>query len=220
MNGNIKVYAAINAVQSALVKEGIAKDRTCQQGGNFQYRGIDDVYNALAGLLSEAKLVILPRVLSHTYAERMSNAGKILFHSTVSVEYDFISAEDGSKHTVGPVPGEAMDSGDKSAGKAMSYAYKSMAFQTFSIPTEGDIDPDSQTHTVANAVKYPKGAPTETLSADDWKKIFNEECGKTVADIKSWRLKNGSRIFSTLKDGEGRVKLKKFLDEKEAEVVA
>jgi hypothetical protein len=41
-----------------------------------------------------------------------------------------------------------MDSGDKSHGKAMSYAYKSMAFAAFAIPTEGDNDPDAKTHEV------------------------------------------------------------------------
>jgi hypothetical protein len=42
-----------------------------------------------------------------------------------------------------------MDSGDKATNKAMSAAYKYMAFQTFAIPTEGENDADHQTHEVA-----------------------------------------------------------------------
>jgi len=43
-----------------------------------------------------------------------------------------------------------MDSGDKATNKAMSAAYKYMAFQTFAIPTEGDNDADAHTHEVAS----------------------------------------------------------------------
>jgi hypothetical protein len=70
-----------------------------------------------------------------------------LFYITVEAEFDLVSAEDGSKHTARTF-GEAMDSGDKGTNKAMSAAYKYMAFQTFAIPTEGDNDADGHTHNV------------------------------------------------------------------------
>ena len=79
--------------------------------------------------------------------ERSSKAGAALFYVTVEVEFDFVSAEDGSKHTVKTF-GEAMDSGDKATNKAMSAAYKYAAFQAFSIPTESDNDADASTHVV------------------------------------------------------------------------
>lgn len=48
----MSVYKAINAVQAELAKTGIAKDkRNAQQGYNF--RGIDDVYLAIAPLLAK-----------------------------------------------------------------------------------------------------------------------------------------------------------------------
>ena len=96
----MNVYQAINAVQKALTKTGIAKDRTAQQGANFKFRGIDDVYNALAPLLAANGLCILPRMLSRKRDERQSTAGKALFYVTVEAEFDFVSAEDGSKHVV------------------------------------------------------------------------------------------------------------------------
>ena len=46
-----------------------------------------------------------------------------------------------------------MDSGDKATNKAMSAAYKYMAFQTFAIPTQGDNDADGQTHEVMSALE-------------------------------------------------------------------
>lgn len=141
----MSVYKAINAVQADLAKTGITKDRTNSQGSGYKFRGIDDVYNTIAPLLSKHGLCILPRVLSRQCDERQSKNGGALFYVTVEAEFDFVCAEDGSKHTVKTF-GEAMDSGDKATNKAMSAAYKYAAFQAFSIPTEGDNDADGQTH--------------------------------------------------------------------------
>ena len=144
----MKVYQAINAVQSELAKTGITKAHRNQQGSGYNFRGIDDVYNAVAPLLAKHGLCILPRVLSRQCEERQSKSGGALFYVTVESEFDFVSSEDGSKHTVKTF-GEAMDSGDKATNKAMSAAYKYAAFQAFSIPTEGDNDADAQTHEIA-----------------------------------------------------------------------
>jgi hypothetical protein len=167
MNERFEVYKAIVAVQSALAKEGIAKDRTCTQGASYKFRGIDDVYNALAPFLAEAHLCVLPRMLTRECVERTSKQGGALFYITVSAEFDFVSAVDGSKHTVGPMYGEAMDSGDKGTNKAMSAAYKYAAFQAFCIPTEGDNDSENQTHEVKPQGQQQSPSSTEgTQSAD------------------------------------------------------
>lgn len=137
----MKVYKAINDVQAALAVTGITKDRKNQQQ-NYTFRGIDDVYNALAPLLAKHGLCILPRVLSRDCIERQTAKGGTLFYVTVEAEFDFVSAEDGSKHTVKTF-GEAMDSADKATNKAMSAAYKYAAFQAFAIPTEGDNDSEN-----------------------------------------------------------------------------
>ena len=139
----MEVYKAIAAVMAELSKEGIAKDRkNSAQGYNF--RGIDDVYQALSGLLAKKNLVIIPRVLSRLLEERETKNGGRMAYSFVDVEFDLVSAIDGSKHTA-RVAGEGMDSADKSTNKAMSAAYKYMAFMVFCIPTEGDNDADGHT---------------------------------------------------------------------------
>lgn len=143
----MKVYEAINKVQAALAVNGISKDRKNNQGSGYMFRGIDDIYNALAPLLATNGLCILPRVLARDCVERQSKSGGALFYVTVEAEFDFVSAEDGSKHTVKTF-GEAMDSGDKATNKAMSAAYKYAAFQAFCIPTEGDNDADATTHVI------------------------------------------------------------------------
>ena len=144
----MKVYQAINAIQSDLAKIGISKDRVNSQGSGYKFRGIDDVYNAISPLLAKHGLCILPRMLTRECTDRISAKGGNLFYVVVEAEFDFVSAEDGSKHTVKTF-GEAMDSGDKATNKAMSAAYKYAAFQAFAIPTEGDNDADAHTHVVA-----------------------------------------------------------------------
>lgn len=170
----MKVYQAINRVQAALAKTGITKDRKNAQQG-YSFRGIDDVYNAISGLLAENSLCILPRVLARTIIERESAKGAALFYVTVEAEFDFVSAEDGSKHTVKTF-GEAMDSGDKATNKAMSAAYKYAAFQAFAIPTEADNDADAHTHQVKAAITAdPKDgvrledfSPERQIEINDW----------------------------------------------------
>jgi len=174
----MNVYQAISAVQKDLSTQGISKDRKNMQGSGYAFRGIDDVYNALAPFLAKHGLCILPRVLNRESVERQSKAGGALFYITVEVEFDLVAA-DGSKHTIKTF-GEAMDSGDKATNKAMSAAYKYACMQSFCIPTEGDNDADAQTHQVAPKVEKPKGIELDhtialmasAVSYDNLKDIF------------------------------------------------
>jgi len=141
----MSVYKAISAVAKEMAEHGISKDRENRQQG-FNFRGIDQVYNALAPMLAKHGLVILPRITDRTVTERVTAKGGVLFYVVVKAEFDFVATEDGSKHTV-VTYGEAMDSGDKATNKAMSIAYKYAAFQTFCIPTEQTaIDADAEIH--------------------------------------------------------------------------
>jgi hypothetical protein len=164
-----RVYAAIAAVTAELAKAGIAKERTNRELG-YQFRGIDDIYNALSPLLAKHRLCILPRILDRSCLERRSTGGEALFAVTVKAAFEFVSVRDGSSHVVETF-GEALDGGDKATAKAMSAAYKYAALQTFCIPTEADHDADSVTHRVK------AGAPMLPAPDQDWP--------QWVADIQS-----------------------------------
>jgi hypothetical protein len=146
------VYTAINAVQDEIAKIGIQKDKKNAQQG-YQFRGIDDVCNALAPLLAKHKLCIIPVVIGRTMVERQTKTGGSIFCVIVECEFHFVSAVDGSKH-IAKTFGEAMDSADKATNKAMSAAYKYLTLQTFCIPVEGqDADANTPPDTIAaNAV--------------------------------------------------------------------
>lgn len=143
MDNTPKIYSAIATAMGEIAKEGISKSRE-NKLQSYKFRGIDDVYNALSPILAKSKIVILPRVLSRDCVERSSSKGGAIFYTVLDVEFDFVCAEDGSKHTV-RTAGEAMDSSDKSTNKAMSAAFKYACMQVFCIPTEGDNDSENDT---------------------------------------------------------------------------
>lgn len=159
------VYAKIAAVQGELAAVGISKSRTNQTPGqNYNFRGIDEVYNTLAPMMAKHGLCILPRIVEHSLTERgKTRNGNAIYSAVVTAEFDFVSADDGSVHVVRTM-GEAMDSSDKATNKAMSAAYKYAALMTFAIPTEGDNDADAHTPEVV-AEERP------TISDDDFAKI-------------------------------------------------
>lgn len=189
----MKVYQAINGIQADLAKTGISKDRVNSQGSGYKFRGIDDVYNAISPLLAKHGLCILPRMLTRECTDRMSAKGGNLFYVVVEAEFDFVSAEDGSKHTVKTF-GEAMDSGDKATNKAMSAAYKYAAFQAFAIPTEGDNDADAHTHDVAPTAIDPDSMTElfeaiENAPTEDALKIAYKVAYAACDGNKNWQLK-------------------------------
>ena len=164
----MEVYKAIAAIIGEMSAQGISKDSKNKSQG-WKFRGIDAVYNALAPLLAKYELLILPRITNRTVCEKQTKNGGTVFYVTVDAEFDFVSAKDGSKHTVATI-GEAMDSGDKATNKAMSIALKYAAFQSFFIPTEDTTnDPDKEAH---NIVSTPELMSKENLTK--LRAMFNE----------------------------------------------
>lgn len=179
------VYQAISAVAKEMAATGISKDRTNTQQ-NFKFRGIDQVYNALAPALVNHGLLILPRITERTVTERTTPKGTVLFYVVVKAEFDFVSTKDGSVHTV-VTYGEAMDSGDKATNKAMSIAYKYAAFQAFCIPTEETaIDADAEVHHI-------QPADADTILAEFTQYVGAENDAKKLQEqyASTWTRLNG-----------------------------
>lgn len=125
----------------------ITKDQKNTQQG-FKFRGVDQFVNALYPALTKHGVFMSPRCVSEKQEIRevVRSSGKpgVDKHVMILMEYDFF-AEDGSKVTIGPIPGEAVDSGDKATNKALSAALKYALIQTFSIPTEDMAESDKET---------------------------------------------------------------------------
>lgn len=102
---------------------------------NYNFRGIDDVYNELNRHLAEARVFFTSQILNTTREDRQTPKGGTAITAILTIRWK-IFAEDGSFITTETV-GEGVDyGGDKASSKAMSAAYKYAFLQLFCIPTQ------------------------------------------------------------------------------------
>jgi hypothetical protein len=127
-----RVMADIGAI-------GKTENNTAQR---FKFRGIDNVYNALHGIMAKHGVFCTSEILEKSREERPSKSGGVMAFTCLRMRYRF-HAPDGSYVTT-EVEGEGMDSGDKSSNKAMAIAHKYALLQAFLIPTEEQKDPDAE----------------------------------------------------------------------------
>ncbi len=134
MTEGLGIIAAINRVKRALTSGGgIAKNGKAM---GYAFRGIEDIDAVLCGLTAEHGIVVCPRVTNREVIHGLTKNGGYNAHVYLTVDWAF-THEDGSSVTVTTV-GEAMDTQDKAANKAMQAARKYAYILTFMIPVAGD----------------------------------------------------------------------------------
>lgn len=133
------IFATMMRVQSDLAKKGISKDQKNTQQG-WKFRGIDDVLNALSGVLAENKALIIPDVIDKQKLDSPKGS-----HWLVTVNWMMIDEYGDS--LVSRHCGEAIDYGDKGLNKAITSSYKYFLFSALCIPLIGqefgDADQES-----------------------------------------------------------------------------
>ena len=159
---------------SLVMKEigAIGKDQKNQAQG-FKFRGIDQFVNALYPALTRYGVFMAPRALRYDQdikdVVRSNGKTGVDKHVSLMMEYTFY-AEDGSSVTVGPIPAEGLDSGDKATNKALSAALKYALIQTFSIPTEdmaeGDLESPEMGRAAPAEAPAQAGAPAPTAQVE------------------------------------------------------
>lgn len=139
----MSVVDAVCAVMEAV--QAIGKNQRVDSGpARFNFRGVDDVVQAVGPALRKHGVVFAPVRVASVEHERYSTAkGAPMDGVTVVVEYEFTGPA-GDKLPVAAA-GQAADSGDKAIPKAMSVAYRTALLEALCIPT-GEPDPDSQIH--------------------------------------------------------------------------
>ena len=142
--------------------------------GNYMFRGIDDVMNALHPAMVNNKIFVVPEILEQIRETRTSKSGAQMQVSICKIRYTFF-AEDGSS-VYAIVIGEGMDTGDKATNKAMSIAFKYACFQVFCIPTEEMQDPDAERPELEDEGKKSKSSK-KTSQAKSEKKDVEEVSG-------------------------------------------
>jgi hypothetical protein len=119
----------------------------------FNFRGIDNVVNAVSPALRKHGVVVVPTLNHIEYeqveiGERRTRMGYV----RINVTYTFYAPDGTSIATT--VAAESMDSGDKATAKAMSVAFRTCLLQTLCLPTD-ESDPDADTYVRSDAPMRP-----------------------------------------------------------------
>ena len=156
-----KIYAAICGVMADISAVGKNQKNEMQK---FNYRGIDDVMNALHPAMVKNKVFIVPNTIEEVRDTVATQRGGVMQRVRLKMLFTFMT-DDGS-HIDCHIIGEATDSGDKAINKAMSIAYKYACFQVFCIPTEEmrECDPDKESVEIAK--EQPKKEETKVDESD------------------------------------------------------
>lgn len=160
------IYQKMVAIMKEIAAVGKDQTNTVQ---NFKFRGIDQFINALHPLCVKHGVFVNPQNVSYKseLKEVTRSSGKLGVdkHVELLTNYIFI-AEDGSSVTLGPIPSEGLDSGDKATNKALSSGLKYLLIQTFLVPTAdmAEADADSPEHGTPAARKAAP-APEKTAPA-------------------------------------------------------
>lgn len=185
--------------------KGIEKGMTVGSG-NHSYKGVadKDVKRILGEAMERAGLCLLPIAIEPTLKvdrwEETTNYGvkkKQSVFCEVSTKYLLMHENGESQEIVGY--GHGVDSMDKAAGKATTYALKYALLYSFLIPT-GNIDDADKTH--SNDIE-PAKKPKPTLTDAQFTKACNaiekgeyskEELEKNyqlnqsqITDLKNWK---------------------------------
>lgn len=183
------IFQQMNLVMKDIGAIGKSQQNTVQ---GFKFRGIDNFLNSLYPALIKHKVFMTPRCLDvgHEIKNVIRNNGKegIDKHVHLLMEYDFY-AEDGSFVTIGPIPSEGLDSGDKATNKALSAALKYALIQTFCVPTEDMTDGDSESPEI-----HPEKLTPKTHNEEPSKKN-KEETKQAWGKRKNKDLVNEDDLF-------------------------
>jgi hypothetical protein len=158
MSESLTIYQAMAKILADI--DFIGKDRKADMGnaGRYNFRGIDDIYNALHSSFAKYKVFIIPKILDSKLEiqekEKTYNGSTTktyTYSAVLKVEFTFVSEDGSSISAIGI--GHALDQSDKATNKAQSSALKYCLMQTFLIPTEESKDVENENIQVENQKK-------------------------------------------------------------------
>lgn len=160
--------------------QGLGKHGSVTAGpARFNFRGVDDVMNAVGPVLRTHGVSVVPTAVEHHPEDVTTSKGSKMRNVTVLVSYA-IHGPAGDSMT-GAAAGEAADSGDKATPKAMSVAFRTFLLQSLCLPTD-EPDPDQHQYERAEAPAPPQETPAQTALRG----IANAQDGATLDQIVAW----------------------------------
>ena len=131
----MNIYQRINEVRKMIGY--VQKDKAVSTGGG-SYKAV--THDAVTGMVREALIkhgvIIVPSVITAVFHPKEPDAKQRLYEATYQV--DFVNMDDPADRIITQQTAHALDNGDKSPGKAQSYATKYAILKLFNIETGED----------------------------------------------------------------------------------
>lgn len=158
----MEIFQKIPKIASEI--EAVGKDQRAQGSGHgFNFRGIDDVYNAVSKVMAKHGVFSVPEIIDANFVEVASRQGTKGIHARIKYKFTFY-ASDGSNVSATTF-GEGIDYGDKASNKCASIAHKYAILQIFAIPTAENDDPDKEIHEIKSEKPKEKAEPQKKEKA-------------------------------------------------------
>ncbi len=198
----LTIYQAMARILADI--DFIGKDRKADMGnaGRYNFRGIDDIYNALHSSFAKYKVFIIPKIIDSKIEiqekEKTYNGSttkSYTYSALLTVEFTFVSEDGSSISAVGI--GHALDQSDKATNKAQSSALKYCLMQTFLIPTEESKDVEVENIQAAPvkidpAIEKAREAVRDCFEILAWEPARKAAWAKTISPkpFDEWTLLN------------------------------
>jgi len=184
------VQEAVRRVMHDIGRIGVGKEGVNEQQ-RYRFRGIDQFVDSLSPILSRHGVILLPDAEPPVITEHSTSAGKAQFMCVLTVHWTIVGPRGDilSATTIG----QALDTSDKSANKAMSAAFKYLLAQVFAVPNIGWSEQDETS---------PEAGPQHENVDDLIDRISTIAIaeGKTFEELtQKFRHDNGDRTVEELK---------------------
>jgi hypothetical protein len=202
-NNLASIAKAIVAVMQ--VVKGVEKNMVVGEGTNSAYRGVSDkdVKKAIGEAMESNGLCIVPVGVEATTKvdrwEETNNYGTKTKQSVFTeVETKYLLLHTSGESIVIAGYGHGVDSQDKAAGKATTYALKNALLYAFMVPT-GTIDDTDNDHSDSKDVPPVQQRPTQPAPQQ-------QNQGATNNDDRPWLTETQlNNAIARIKAGEGAV---------------
>jgi hypothetical protein len=154
-------------------------ERNKQQ--NFNFRGIDNVVNAVGPVMRKHGVFVVPQSVADVKEERYLTAKpkETAMHGVIARFVWRVYGPRGDYFDMESL-GESADAGDKACPKVHSVALRVALLESLMIPTD-EIDPDAESHERA---AHPDEEPADPDARDDYGRTSAEAQEYTVASRK------------------------------------
>jgi len=176
-------------------------------GGNYGFHRIDDIEDALRGLLVRHGVAVYPSIVDHAI-ECSVVRERAQYSTECTVDVTLVNADNPDDRQTLRGYGQGLDFSDKGPGKAMSYAIKSLYLFLFHLkgqPDNEDHDIQRGHQSVSNARSPGSGSP----GSDNGNVASN---GSLVAEVNDLKRKY-IQLFPQAKADNWKAYVSSYLNE-------